>query len=113
MAIEVEQSHRVCDSTITLAFTILGKRWNGVIVGALRQGPASFVVLRRAIGGISDSVLSERLAELGEAGLVRRSVVDGPPVSVTYELTPSGMELTPVLDQLGSWAKKNLVSGAE
>lgn len=108
MEIEAEPVVRRCDAAVTLAFTILGKRWNGVIVGALQSGPASFVVLRRAVSGISDTVLSERLTELGEAGLVQRTVASGPPVSVSYELTPSGMELTPVLDQLGAWAHKNL-----
>ncbi|MFD1714884.1 winged helix-turn-helix transcriptional regulator [Amnibacterium flavum] len=106
--VDVAQEHRSCNAAITLAFSILGKRWNGVIVGALEQGPASFVVLRRAIGGISDTVLSERLGELAEAGLVRRTVTEGPPVSVSYELTPGGAELTPLLDQIGEWARKNM-----
>ena len=104
----VVQDHRSCNAAITLAFSILGKRWNGVIVGALQAGPASFVVLRRAVNGISDTVLSERLGELAEAGLVRRTVSEGPPVAVSYELTTAGAELTPLLDRIGDWAKKNL-----
>ena len=104
----VEQEYRSCNAAITLAFSVLGKRWNGVIVGALQEGPASFVVLRRAVNGISDTVLSERLGELAEAGLVKRTVAEGPPVAVSYELTPAGAELSPLLDRIGDWARKNL-----
>jgi len=98
----------MCDSALTLAFSVLGKRWNGLILGVLGSGPASFGVLRKAVTGISDTVLSERLSELAEAGLIRRSVTDGPPVSVSYELTPSGIDLSPLLTKLASWARENM-----
>lgn len=99
----------VCDSAITLAFSILGKRWNGMIVGVLGGGPLSFVALRRGVPGISDAVLSDRLSELAEAGLVTRDVEPGPPVSVTYALTETGTNLVPILSELGRWAAENLV----
>lgn len=97
-----------CDATITLAFSILGKRWNGMIVGTLGGGPLTFVALRRAVTGISDAVLSDRLSELADAGLVARDVDPGPPVSVSYTLTPGGQALVPVLENLGKWASENL-----
>lgn len=90
------------------AFGFLGKRWNGVLLGTLANGSAGFSELRRAVGGISDSVLSERLSELVGAGLVRRSVSEGPPVSVAYELTPSGRGLMPAMRELTTWANVNL-----
>lgn len=99
---------RACDAALTRAFGFLGKRWNGVLLGALVQGPAGFAELKRAVGGISDSVLSERLAELSSAGLVRRTVAEGPPVSVTYQVTPAGAALVPALDALSTWAEANL-----
>jgi DNA-binding HxlR family transcriptional regulator len=105
---EQEKAVRVCDSAITLAFSVLGKRWNGMILGVLGSGGASFVSLRKAVSGISDTVLSDRLAELVEAGLVRRQVAEGPPVTVGYELTTAGAELVPTIEQLGEWAKRNL-----
>jgi DNA-binding HxlR family transcriptional regulator len=105
---EQESAVRVCDSAITLAFSVLGKRWNGMILGVLGSGSASFVSLRKAVIGISDTVLSERLVELVEAGLVRRDVAEGPPVTVSYELTTAGAELVPTIEQLGAWAKRNL-----
>ncbi len=109
---EFEEDHTRCDAAVSLAFSVLGKRWNGMIVSALGNGASTFVGLRRAVPGISDAVLSDRLAELAESGLVVRTVVGGPPISVSYEITESGRGLLPILDQLGEWASANLVSRA-
>jgi len=103
----------VCDTAITLAFSVLGKRWNGMILSVLGTGVTSFVGVRKAVSGISDTVLAERLLELAEAGLVTRAVAEGPPVSVRYELTTAGAELVPMISQLGLWAQRNLAKSAE
>jgi DNA-binding HxlR family transcriptional regulator len=104
----VEHEPRVCDAALTRAFSFLGKRWNGVLLGVLVQGPAGFAELKRAVNGISDSVLSERLVELVGAGLIQRSVDPGPPVAVTYEATEAGQGLVPALSALTTWAAENL-----
>jgi len=104
----LDHEPRTCDAALARAFGFLGKRWNGVIIGTLASGPAGFSQLKRAVAGISDSVLSDRLAELGGAGLVQRSVDEGPPIAVDYRLTPCGQALIPALLELTSWAKKNL-----
>ncbi|HEY4267883.1 MAG TPA: helix-turn-helix domain-containing protein [Galbitalea sp.] len=98
----------VCDKALVHAFGFLGKRWNGVILGTLMESAASFSELRRAVEGISDSVLSERLTELGAAGLVSRTVDAGPPLAVVYALTASGAALLPALTELTSWARSHL-----
>jgi DNA-binding HxlR family transcriptional regulator len=103
-----EPRHRQCDAAVTLAFSVLGKRWNGMIIDALGGGSLSFVALRRAVGGISDAVLSDRLSELATADLVARDVETGPPVTVSYALTDAGRRLVPILAQLGDWADENL-----
>ncbi len=90
------------------AFDLLGKRWTGVILGTLSDGPRGFRDLTRAVEGISDSMLSDRLSELSEAGIVTRTVSDGPPLSVTYELTPAGRALLPALEQISRWAETYL-----
>jgi DNA-binding HxlR family transcriptional regulator len=90
------------------AFAFLGKRWAAMILGYLSHGPAGFRDLSRGIGGISDSVLSERLADLAAGGLISRTVRDGPPVSVIYELTERGSTLMPALDLIARWARDNL-----
>ena len=93
---------------LTRAFGFLGKRWNAVVLAQLSGGPAGFRELSRAIDGISDSVLSDRLSDLVEGGLITRSVVEGPPLAVYYELTDRGRALMPGLEQIAEWARKNL-----
>ncbi|MCW2749916.1 MAG: ArsR family transcriptional regulator [Aeromicrobium sp.] len=107
---DTEHMTTACDGALTRAFGFLGKRWNGIILGTLMSGPSGFAALGRAIDGISDSVLSERLSELTGVGLVEREVTPGPPLSVTYHLTPAGAALLPALSELTTWASKNLPS---
>jgi DNA-binding HxlR family transcriptional regulator len=103
----VEHEPRSCDAALSRAFEFLGKRWNGMLLSLLGTGPAGFAELKRGLG-ISDSVLSDRLAELSRAGLVERSVDEGPPLSVTYALTDAGTALLPALQALGAWSRENL-----
>jgi DNA-binding HxlR family transcriptional regulator len=97
------------DIALARAFEFLGKRWNGVVLGSLSTGPAGFRELSRAIGGISDSVLSDRLSDLAGAGLIVRTVDEGPPLAVSYALTARGKALIPALDQISLWAQEHLV----
>ena len=53
-------------------------------------------------------MLSERLSELTGAGLVERSVDEGPPIAVSYTLTAAGRALLPALGELTTWASENL-----
>ena len=109
---ELSEHARECDERLTQAFTLLGKRWSGVILGLLLQGPARFAVLARTIPGISERMLSDRLNELARAGLIDRTVLDGPPVAVIYQLTESGRAIGPGLLSLGDWAERYMAPGA-
>lgn len=97
-----------CEAVLGRAFGLLGKRWNGLVVAVLSDGPLGFAELRRRIGAISDSVLSARLAELADAGLIERSVTAGRPPGVQYVLRPAGKALVPVLEQVATWADSYL-----
>ncbi|PBD01469.1 HxlR family transcriptional regulator [Streptomyces sp. Ag82_O1-15] len=59
---------------LTRAFALLGKRWNGLVLAALAQGPAGFGEVRERVPGISDRMLADRLHELPVAGLLTRTV---------------------------------------
>jgi len=100
------------DAALARAFGCLGKRWNAVVLGTLSDGPTGFRDLSRGIDGISDSVLSDRLSDLTALGLVDRTVADGPPVTVSYELTKAGAALMPALEQISAWAEKHLAEPA-
>ena len=56
-----------CDEALTSVFALLGKRWNGVILGSLLERPARFAELAAAIPGITEAMLSARLTELQSA----------------------------------------------
>lgn len=107
----VQEAHdlQVCDVSLRRAFGFLGKRWNGVIIATIGAlGPVGFADLKRAVTGITDSMLSDRLTELASINLVVRSVTTAKPPSVTYALTEEGKRLLPVFDQLARWAHSNL-----
>jgi DNA-binding HxlR family transcriptional regulator len=101
-----------CDSALTSVFAVLGKRWTGVVIGVLLERPARFAEIAHAIPGITESMLSARLTELKDAGLLTREVMEGPPIASLYRLTPRGEALRPALLALGEWAHAHLGSEA-
>ncbi|MBK3567914.1 MULTISPECIES: helix-turn-helix domain-containing protein [unclassified Streptomyces] len=116
MTVEQEHGTDLCkqvDKGITRVFQLFGKRWTGPIVAVLMAQPMHFSDLRRAIPGISERMLSDRLTELGAAGLLVREVDEGPPLRVSYRLTEAGRALEPALRELGEWAKVHLPEGWE
>ena len=86
------------------AVELIGRRWAGAILYTLTSGPLHFAELKEAVPGMSDRLLSCRLKELEEAGLVRREVHQGNRVRVSYELTQKGHSLEPVMGGLRDWA---------
>jgi DNA-binding HxlR family transcriptional regulator len=64
--------------------------------------------MAEAIPAITDTILSTRLGELQEEGLVRREVLAGPPIASVYELTASGAALRPALMALAGWAEDHM-----
>lgn len=93
---------RVCD-TFHRAIELIGRRWSGAIISVMLKGATRFCELRAAIPGISDRLLTERLRELEDAGIVVREVEATRPPQVSYRLTPKGQALGPVLDGITRW----------
>jgi DNA-binding HxlR family transcriptional regulator len=88
------------------AIELIGRRWTGAIVCALIERPMRFGELGKAVPGLSDRLLSQRLRELEDEGLVEREVEAGTPVRVTYSLTATGEALGPAIKELKTWAKQ-------
>ncbi|MER6832040.1 helix-turn-helix domain-containing protein [Streptosporangium sp. NPDC000563] len=86
------------------AIDLLSRRWILQVLYLLCQGEARFSELARAVPGLSRRVLTERLRELADQGLVRRIVEDGPPTRITYCLTEQGAALRIALDHIDAWA---------
>jgi len=85
--------------------TLLGKRWTGLVLRVLLDGPCRFGDFLSRIDGISDPILSERLKELEGQKIVQRRVLPETPVRVEYALTPKGDGLREVLLLLHYWAE--------
>ena len=91
---------------IARALDVVGDRWALLVVRELIFGPKRFVQLRHGLPGVSPNVLSQRLRDLEDAGVVRRDVL-GPPADVpVYELTARGLALEPVLPELARWGSQ-------
>lgn len=88
------------------AFELIGKRWTGLIIRVLLNGPKRFKDMTEVITNVSSKVLTERLKELEAAGIVSRAVYPEMPVRIEYCLSEKGKELLPVLDELQKWADK-------
>lgn len=86
------------------AFEILGKKWTGLILRVLSDGPKRFSDLSGTICSMSDRMLIERLKELERLGIVSRNIYNEFPVKIEYELTEKGRAFKPVLDEVQKWA---------
>lgn len=91
---------------IPRALDRLGERWALMIVRELMLGPKRFTDLRDGLPQASPNVLSQRLRELEERGVVQRATLPPPAGSKVYELTEWGQELEPVLEALGRWGAR-------
>lgn len=89
------------------ALDLVGERWALLVVRELLLGPKRFTDLRSGLPGASPNVLAQRLRELEGAGVVRRRKLPPPAASRVYELTEWGMELEPVIIQLGRWGVRS------
>ena len=85
----------------------VGDKWTVLVVSALGDGPKRFNELRRALGSISQRMLTLTLRALERDGLVTRTVFPTIPPRVDYELTRLGCSLLDPVSELGSWARKN------
>jgi DNA-binding HxlR family transcriptional regulator len=91
---------------IARALDVVGDRWALLVVRELAFGPKRFGQLRDGLHGVSPNVLSQRLRDLEEGGVVRRDVLDPPAGVAVYELTGRGRALEPVLLELGRWGSQ-------
>ncbi|MDF2892922.1 MAG: HxlR family transcriptional regulator [Clostridia bacterium] len=87
------------------AFALLGKRWNGLIIRGLLEGPKRFSDISNMIPQLSDRILVQRFKELEAEGIIKRTVYPETPVRIEYELTDKGIALKPAMDEVQKWAE--------
>ena len=95
------------------ALDVVGERWALMVVREMLLGPKRFTDLRAGLPHASPNVLSQRLRELEQAGIVRRRKLPPPAASHVYELTDRGKDLGPVLNELGAWGARLPLPGPD
>ena len=88
----------------------VGDKWTVLVVSTLGDGPKRFNELRRALGSISQRMLTLTLRGLERDGLVSRTVFPTIPPRVDYELTTLGRSLLEPVSELGLWARRNRIA---
>ena len=92
------------------ALDVVGNRWSLLVVRELLAGPARYAQLQAGLPGISTNLLTDRLRELEDAGVVQRQL-DSDSNGVAYALTAWGHELRNTVAALVNWSKPLMVSG--
>ncbi|WP_280235191.1 winged helix-turn-helix transcriptional regulator [Nocardia cyriacigeorgica] len=95
---------------VARALDVIGERWAVLVVRNLLLGPKRFNDLLGGLPGVSPNVLSQRLRELVEHGVVQRRELEPPARVRLYELTEWGHALEPILLELGRWGSQAPIS---
>jgi DNA-binding HxlR family transcriptional regulator len=89
------------------ALDLVGERWALLVVRELLLGPKRFTDLRAGLPHASSNILSERLRDLEQGGVIQRRKLPPPAASWVYELTEWGRELEPIVTKLGAWGARS------
>ena len=91
---------------VAMAAEVLCSRWTVVLLRELLAGSTRFNDLRRGLPRMSPALLSQRLKELEETGIVERKPLPGEPTILEYALTDAGRELQPLVESFGKWGQR-------
>jgi DNA-binding HxlR family transcriptional regulator len=89
------------------ALEVLGGKWKTVLLCNLKQRPCRYAELRKLVPKLSDKMLTERLRDLTDRGLIARSRSSANSKSEVYMLTPKGRSLSGPLKELYEWGRRN------
>ena len=90
---------------VETTLTLIGDKWTVLILRDLLGGTMRFGALRKSVGSVSQKVLTAKLRDMEENGLVTRKVYAEVPPRVEYALTPLGKSLAPILDAMKTWGE--------
>jgi len=95
---------------VDFGFQRIGGKYRGRILWYLNEEPAlRYGALKRLLQGITTKMLTQTLRELEADGLISRKVYLEVPPKVEYTLTPAGLELIPIIDNLRQWADRRIL----
>lgn len=105
---DIAQVHKEPERSeaLSCAFSIIGKKWSAVIIDLLAQSECRFSQIAKCVPQLSDRMLSVRLSELEQVGLVEKNTYHFGQEKLTYRLSEKGMELAKALQDIERWSKK-------
>ena len=92
---------------VDLTLSVIGGRWQGLVVWTLRTESKRFNEIKRSLVTINDKMLSQTLKKLVAQGVLNRKSYDSIPPKVEYSLSPKGKELLPVFELMQEWGEEN------
>lgn len=92
---------------INLTLSVIGNKWKGLIIWALKDESKRFNEIRRDIGPINDKMLSQSLKKLAEQGILKRKSYNSIPPKVAYSLSLTGKQLIPIFTLMEEWGNTN------
>lgn len=108
LPIGVESKAQAQNCPIRSVLSNVTGKWRVIIILALEDGPKRFGELKRCIGDVTQRVLTENLRNLQRDGYITRTVNPGPPVAVSYELTPLGRDFMEMMKPLVFWSNDHM-----
>lgn len=91
---------------VDLTLSVIGGRWQGLVIYALRTEAKRYNEIKRALVTINDKMLSQTLKKLVEQGVLYRKSYNEIPPKVEYSLTEKGKELIPIFSLMDKWGEK-------
>jgi len=93
------------ECAVERALSVVGAKWTLVVLHQLMDGPRRFSDLQRLIPAASPKMLTVRLRDLEQLGLLTRTIHAEMPPRVEYQLTPQGRSLRPIIASLEKWGR--------
>jgi DNA-binding HxlR family transcriptional regulator len=94
------------DCAVERALSVVGAKWTLVVLHHLMDGPRRFSELQRLIPAASPKMLTVRLRELEQLGLLTRTIHAEMPPRVEYHLTHQGRSLRPIIASIEKWGRR-------
>jgi len=94
------------DCAVERALSVVGAKWTLVVLHHLMEGPRRFSDLQRLIPAASPKMLTLRLRDLEQLGLLTRTIHAEMPPRVEYQLTQQGRSLRPIIASLEKWGSR-------
>lgn len=103
---EQKNSKELPACPVETTLTLIGDKWEVLILRDLMPGTKHFGELKKSIGSVSQKVLTAQLRTMEENGLISRKVYAEVPPKVEYSLTALGQSLRPILDSMQNWGEE-------